>query len=209
MLLIYSTLLNRNQPDKNEHAEESIQVRRTQHADLLRATQIGQYGRHLRRIRLTAFTAACLRQQLAADWNQLDFCRAGLHTPSPASPSSLRGETGRSFPPSMPYLRVSLPCGPAWTRKVFAASAIYWQARCVRADVSLLSSMAVCATRRSWSRRMPVVARYKTPAQGIGRWRVNASQTEVRIRGALEEGFTVMPGDIIVGDADRGITIPE
>jgi regulator of RNase E activity RraA len=56
---------------------------------------------------------------------------------------------------------------------------------------------------------MPVVARYKTPAQGIGRWRVNASQTEVRIRGALEEGFTVMPGDIIVGDADRGITIPE
>jgi len=56
---------------------------------------------------------------------------------------------------------------------------------------------------------MPVVARYKTPAQGIGRWRVTASQTEVRIRGALEEWFTVMPGDIIVGDADGVIAIPE
>jgi regulator of RNase E activity RraA len=31
----------------------------------------------------------------------------------------------------------------------------------------------------------------------------------VRIRGALEEWFTVMPGDIIVGDADRVIAIPE
>src|ERR1700733_3269605 len=56
---------------------------------------------------------------------------------------------------------------------------------------------------------MPGVARYKTPAQGIGRWRVNASQTEVRVRGALAEWFTVMPGDIIVGDADGVIAIPE
>jgi 4-hydroxy-4-methyl-2-oxoglutarate aldolase len=56
---------------------------------------------------------------------------------------------------------------------------------------------------------MPVVARYKTPAQGIGRWRVTASQTEVKIRGALEEWLTVRPGDIIVGDADGVIAIPE
>jgi 4-hydroxy-4-methyl-2-oxoglutarate aldolase len=33
---------------------------------------------------------------------------------------------------------------------------------------------------------MPVVARYKTPSQGIGRWRVTASQTEVRIRGGSQ-----------------------
>ena len=55
---------------------------------------------------------------------------------------------------------------------------------------------------------MPVVARYKTPAQGIGRWRVSASQTEVRVRGALEDWLTVRPGDIIVGDADGVIAIP-
>jgi 4-hydroxy-4-methyl-2-oxoglutarate aldolase len=56
---------------------------------------------------------------------------------------------------------------------------------------------------------MPVVARYKTPPQGIGRWLVTASQTEVRIRGAIEEWFTVMPSDIIVGYADGVIAIPE
>ena len=33
---------------------------------------------------------------------------------------------------------------------------------------------------------MPVVARYKTPSQGIGRWRVTASQAEVRIRGGSQ-----------------------
>ena len=40
---------------------------------------------------------------------------------------------------------------------------------------------------------MPVVARYQTPAQGVGRWRVTASQVEVRVRGALEEWLSVTP----------------
>ena len=56
---------------------------------------------------------------------------------------------------------------------------------------------------------MPVVARYQTPAQGIGRWRVTASQTPIRVRGALEEWITVSPGDIIVGDADGVVAIPQ
>ena len=56
---------------------------------------------------------------------------------------------------------------------------------------------------------MAVVARYKTPAQGIGRWRVTASQTETKVRGALEEWVTVRPGDIIVGDVDGVIAVPE
>lgn len=56
---------------------------------------------------------------------------------------------------------------------------------------------------------MPVVARYQTPAQGIGRWRVTASQVEVRVRGALEEWLNVAPGDIVVGDADGQIVIPQ
>jgi 4-hydroxy-4-methyl-2-oxoglutarate aldolase len=56
---------------------------------------------------------------------------------------------------------------------------------------------------------MPVVARYQTPAQGIGRWRVTASQVEVRVRGALQEWISVAPSDIVVGDADGLIAIPQ
>lgn len=55
---------------------------------------------------------------------------------------------------------------------------------------------------------MPVVARYRTPAQGVGRWRVTAAQVPVQVRGALEEWLTVEPGDIVVGDADGVIVIP-
>ena len=56
---------------------------------------------------------------------------------------------------------------------------------------------------------MPVVARYRTPAQGVGRWRVTAAQGDVKVRGALEEWLTVSPGDIVVGDADGLIVIPQ
>ncbi|MDQ2840830.1 MAG: RraA family protein [Acidobacteriota bacterium] len=56
---------------------------------------------------------------------------------------------------------------------------------------------------------MPVVARYRTPAQGVGRWRVTASQGKVWVRGALEEWLSVAPGDIVVGDSDGQIVIPE
>lgn len=56
---------------------------------------------------------------------------------------------------------------------------------------------------------MPVIARYQTPAQGIGRWRVTASQADVQVRGALDEWLTVSPGDIVVGDADGIIVVPQ
>ena len=56
---------------------------------------------------------------------------------------------------------------------------------------------------------MPVVARYQTPAQGIGRWRVTASGTPVRVRGALVDWLTVSPGDLLVGDADGVLAIPQ
>jgi regulator of RNase E activity RraA len=55
---------------------------------------------------------------------------------------------------------------------------------------------------------MPVVARYLSPAQGVGRWRVTAAQTTVKVRGALAEWIEVSPGDIVVGDADGVIAIP-
>lgn len=56
---------------------------------------------------------------------------------------------------------------------------------------------------------MPVVARYQTPAQGIGRWRVTASEIPVQVHGALEDWLTVHPGDLLVGDADGQIVIPQ
>jgi 4-hydroxy-4-methyl-2-oxoglutarate aldolase len=56
---------------------------------------------------------------------------------------------------------------------------------------------------------MPMVARYRTPAQGVGRWRVTAAQAPVRVRGALAEWLTIFPGDIVVGDGDGVIVIPQ
>ncbi len=56
--------------------------------------------------------------------------------------------------------------------------------------------------------KLPIMARYRTPAQAIGRWRVTASQVPVRIRGALEEWVTVNPGDIVVADDDGVVVIP-
>ncbi len=55
---------------------------------------------------------------------------------------------------------------------------------------------------------MPVVSRYVTPAQGIGRWRVTGAQVPVKVRGALVEWVEVAPGDIVVGDADGVVAIP-
>jgi len=55
---------------------------------------------------------------------------------------------------------------------------------------------------------LPILARYRTPAQAIGRWRVTASQQPVRLRGALEDWLTVNPGDYMVADGDGAIVAP-
>lgn len=55
---------------------------------------------------------------------------------------------------------------------------------------------------------MPVVSRYKTPAQGVGRWRVASAQVPVRMRGALARWVVVAPGDVVVGDEDGVIVTP-
>ena len=54
---------------------------------------------------------------------------------------------------------------------------------------------------------LPVRARYRSPAQAIGRWRVTASQEPVRMRGAIDEWVTVVPGDIIISDEDGVLAI--
>jgi 4-hydroxy-4-methyl-2-oxoglutarate aldolase len=53
-----------------------------------------------------------------------------------------------------------------------------------------------------------VMARYRTPAQAIGRWRVTARQVPVQVRGALQDWVTIHPGDSVVADEDGVIIVP-
>jgi len=55
----------------------------------------------------------------------------------------------------------------------------------------------------------PVYARYRTPVQSIGRWKVNAAQVPVFLRGATSKLVKIEPGDFILGDEDGVIVIPK
>lgn len=54
----------------------------------------------------------------------------------------------------------------------------------------------------------PVYARYRTPVQSIGRWKVTACQVPVFLRGATSAWVKVSPGDFILGDEDGAIVVP-
>ena len=56
--------------------------------------------------------------------------------------------------------------------------------------------------------QFPVFARYKTSVQSIGRWKVNAWQIPVYLRGHDGSNVTVRPGDFILADEDGVIVIP-
>jgi 4-hydroxy-4-methyl-2-oxoglutarate aldolase len=56
--------------------------------------------------------------------------------------------------------------------------------------------------------RFPVFARYRTPIQSIGRWKVTGWDVPVSLPGATVHAVSVHPGDFILADGDGAIAIP-
>ncbi len=50
--------------------------------------------------------------------------------------------------------------------------------------------------------KFPVYARYRTPVQSIGRWKVTAWQVPAYLPGATKQHVIVNPGDFVLGDVD-------
>lgn len=54
----------------------------------------------------------------------------------------------------------------------------------------------------------PIYARYRTPVQSIGRWKVLESAVPVPMPGATVAEVEVTPGDLVLADADGAIVVP-
>jgi 4-hydroxy-4-methyl-2-oxoglutarate aldolase len=54
----------------------------------------------------------------------------------------------------------------------------------------------------------PVYARYRTPVQSIGRWKVVESAVPVPMSGATVPEVEVTPGDLVLADTDGAIVVP-
>lgn len=55
---------------------------------------------------------------------------------------------------------------------------------------------------------IPTFARYRSPVQSIGRWKVTGCQVPLLMPGATAKRVEVRPGDFILGDADGVIVVP-
>ncbi|HEY9281420.1 MAG TPA: RraA family protein [Eoetvoesiella sp.] len=78
-----------------------------------------------------------------------------------------------------------------------------------RGSVGAIADGGIRDTRWIDAQSFPVMARFRTPVQSISRWKVNAWQVPVFLRGATSSWVTVNPGDFILGDSDGGIVIPQ
>jgi 4-hydroxy-4-methyl-2-oxoglutarate aldolase len=78
-----------------------------------------------------------------------------------------------------------------------------------RGSVGALVDGGIRDVRWIGQHQFPVFARYRTPVQSIGRWKVNKCQTEVFLRGATSKWVSVKPGDFILADEDGAIVVPQ
>jgi regulator of RNase E activity RraA len=77
-----------------------------------------------------------------------------------------------------------------------------------RGSVGALVDGGIRDVRWIGEHRFPVYARYRTPVQSIGRWRVTGWQTPIYLRGATSATVVVNPGDFVLCDEDGGIVVP-
>lgn len=77
-----------------------------------------------------------------------------------------------------------------------------------RGCVGALADGGVRDVRWLGEHKFPVYARYRSPIQSIGRWKVTGWQEPVFMRGAAGGRIVVKPGDFILGDEDGVIVIP-
>ena len=56
--------------------------------------------------------------------------------------------------------------------------------------------------------KFPVYARYRTPVQSIGRWKVTGCQVPAYLPGATKQHVIVNPGDFVLGDVDGAVVVP-
>ena len=132
------------------------------------------------------------------------------HTRFPGSPSV--GPAAAIGPNSAPSMRCPPGVVPMWAgndiRGVCCFGDLLATAMLARGCAGVVVDGGVRNLAFLRGIEMPVVARYRASAQAIGRWKVTASQIPVRVRGALEDLVTVMPGDIVVADDDGVIIVP-
>jgi 4-hydroxy-4-methyl-2-oxoglutarate aldolase len=77
-----------------------------------------------------------------------------------------------------------------------------------RGSVGALVDGGLRDTRAMREHGFAAFARYTTPVQSIGRWRVTHYQVPVYLPGATGKRVVVAPGDLVVADEDGGIVVP-